>query len=372
MSEQGPPRPLGAVAREAATGAQPGAGQNKRLLLASGVDRLAPFLIALLVGAVVLWATGRDAFGTYHLLFSQALGGRTQLANTLVATTPVLFTGLATALAFRAGVFNVGVEGSLYLGAFAAAWVGFTWVGLPGPLLVVAAILAAAVAGLVWSIFPGVARALWNVNEVVTTLMLNYVAILLTSYLVNYRFLAPGVANSMSPLVAPRAQLASLLPPSQLTIAFPVALGVTILYAYLFRATTLGYELRLTGLSPGFAKASGISLAWTIVIAMLLSGAIGGLAGGFQVLSVNYRFVDNFSPGYGFTGIAVALLGRNHPVGIVFAALFFGALSNGGAMIQLFSSIPIDLINVLQGTVMIFAVIELVRLPVFRRVWRNA
>jgi ABC-type uncharacterized transport system permease subunit len=108
------------------------------------------------------------------------------------------------------------------------------------------------------------------------------------------------------------------------------------------------------------------------VIAMLLSGAVGGLAGGFQILSVNYRFIDNFSPGYGFTGIAVALLGRNHPLGIVLAALFFGALSNGGAMIQLFSNIPIDLINILQGTIMIFAVIELIRLPAFRRLWRHA
>lgn len=343
-----------------------------RALLLTTADRLAPFVIALLVGAIILQLTGRDALGTYRLLASQALGGQTQIANTLVDATPILLTGVATAIAFRAGVFNVGVEGSLYVGAFAAAWVGFTFVSLPGPLLVTAAVLAAAVAGLGWAVYSGVVKALWNVNEVVTTLMLNYVAILLTSYLVNYRFLAAGVANSSSPLIAAQAQLGSLLPPSQLTIAFPMALAVTAFYAYLFRATTVGYELRLAGLSPRFARASGISLARTVLVAMLLSGAIGGLAGGLQILSVNYRFVDNFSPGYGFTGIAVALLGRNNPIGIVLAALFFGALSNGGAMIQLFSPIPIDLVNILQGTIMIFAVIELVRLPAFSRVWRKS
>jgi ABC-type uncharacterized transport system permease subunit len=342
------------------------------VLLVQAIDPLTPFVIALLVGALVLLVTGRNVLGTYSLLATQALGGETQIANTLADATPILFTGLATAIAFRAGVFNVGVEGSLYIGAFTAAWIGFTAVNLPGALLVIIALLAAALAGLGWALFPGIARAQWGVNEVVTTLMLNYVATLLTSYLVNYHFLARGVANSMSPLVARQAQLGALLPSSQLTVAFPAALLLMVLYAYFFRNTTLGYELRMAGLSPQFARASGINLNRTILVAMLLSGAIGGIAGGFHVLGVDYRFIDNFSPGYGFTGIAVALLGRNHPIGIVLASLFFGVLSNGGAMIQLFSNIPIDLINILQGTIMIFAVIDLLRLPAFRRVISRA
>lgn len=336
------------------------------LQVARGIDRIAPFLIALLVGAVVLLLSGQDVWGTYRLLWDQSMGGKTQIANTLADATPILLTGLATAIAFRAGVFNIGVEGSLYLGAFAAAWVGFTFIHVPGPVLVIAAVLAAAISGLAWAVFPAVARGRWGVNEVVTTLMLNYVAILLTSYLVNYHFLATGVANSMSPLVASQAQLPPLIAGSQLTIAFPVALGLVALYTYFFRSTTAGYELRLAGISPRFAQASGISLMRTILVAMLISGAVGGLAGAFQLLGVNYRFVDNFSPGYGFTGIAVALLGRNHPAGMVLAAIFFGALSNGGAMIQLFSNIPLDLVNVLQGTIMIFAVVDLIRLPAFQ------
>jgi simple sugar transport system permease protein len=343
-----------------------------RVWVASGIEVLAPFLIALLAGAIVLAATGRDAAGTYRLLLEQAFGSRVAFANTLVAATPLLFTGLATAVAFRAGVFNIGVEGSLYLGAFAAAWVGFTLTGLPGVPLVLLALLAAAVAGTLWSLPPAALRAWLGVDEVVTTLMLNYVAILLTSFLVNTYFLAPGVANSMSPLIAAQAQLPSLLPPSQLTIAFPATLVAALLYALLFRGTTAGYALRMVGLSPRFAAAAGVGIAGTILVAMLGSGLLGGLAGGFQILGVNGRFIDRFSPGYGFTGIAVALLGRNTAAGIVLAALFFGALANGGTMIQLFSNIPLDLINLLQGVVMIFAVVDLARLGLVRRVVGHA
>src|SRR2546421_2483874 len=350
----------------------PVAGQEtiappRALRLLRPLELAGPFLIALLVGAIVLLASGRDALGTYWLLAQQSLGGTTQIANTLVAATPVLLTGLATAIAFRSGIFNVGVEGSLYVGAFAAAWAGFTLTQLPGPLLIVVAVALAGLAGAVWALIPAILRARWRVDEVVTTLMLNYVAILLTSWLVNYFFLAPDIANSMSRLIAPQARLGALLPSSQLTVAFIAALLITVLYAFLFKQATIGYELRMTGLNPRFARAVGINLARAIIVAFVLSGLLGGVAGGFQILGVNYRFIDHFSPGYGFTGIAVALLGRGHPVGIVLSALFFGALSSGGAMIQLFSDIPLDLVNILQGTVMIFAVIELSRLPFVRR-----
>jgi len=331
-----------------------------------------PFVVALLVGAMVLAASGRDAAGTYALLFQQSLGGPTEFANTLVSTTPILLTGLATSIAFRAGIFNVGVEGSLYVGAFAAAWVGFSLSNLPGLMIVLVAGAFAGLAGGAWALIPALLRARWRVDEVVTTLMLNYVAILLTSWLVNYYFLAPDIANSMSPQIAEQARLPSLFSSTQLTIAFPFALVVTALYAYLFNRSVVGYELRMIGLNPKFARAVGINLAAGIITAFLLSGVLGGIAGGMQILGVNYRFIDHFSPGYGFTGIAVALLGRGHPIGIVLAALFFGALSSGGAMIQLFSDIPLDLINVLQGVVMIFAVIELTRLPFVRRWLRRA
>jgi general nucleoside transport system permease protein len=323
---------------------------------------LTPFAIGLAVGAAVLALTGRDAAGTYALLAQQSLGSPEAIANTLMSATPILFTGLATGLAFRAGVFNIGVEGSLYVGAFAAAWVGFSFTWMPGFALVPLAIVVGGLAGLGWGFLPGLLRGRWRVDEVVTTLMLNYIAILLTSYLVNSWFLAPAVANSMSPLIGDQAKLAPLVAGSQLTIAFPLALVAVAAYWLMFRRTTLGYRLRISGLSPRFAVASGIDLPRAVLVAMLLSGLLGGLAGAFQILGVNYRFIDNFSPGYGFTGIAVALLGRSSAGGILLAAIFFGALTNGGGMIQLFSDIPLDLVNVIQGTVMIFAVVQLWRI----------
>lgn len=334
------------------------------------IEVLFPFLVAFAMGALVLEVTGRDALTTYVQLARSALGGPNEIANTLVAATPIVLTGVATALAFRAGVFNVGVEGSVYVGAFAAAWIGFTATALPAPLLIGLALLGGCLAGLLWAVAPALVRVWWDVNEVVTTLMLNYVAILLTSYLVNFHFLARGVANSMSPLVA--AHLGSILPPTQLTLAFPLAVAVVIAYGVLFRSTTLGYAMRMVGRSGPFARASGIGVWRVVLAAMLLSGLVGGLAGGLQVLSVNYRFIDNFSPGYGFTGIAVAILGRNHPLGILAAGLFFGALTNGGAVVQLFSNVPIDLVNILQGTLMILAVLSFARVPLLRRLTRDA
>jgi simple sugar transport system permease protein len=319
---------------------------------------LMPFVVALVTGALVLMVTGRDPVATYSLLVAQSLGSSTALANTLALTTPVLFTGLATALAFRAGIFNVGVEGALYVGAFAAAWVGFTLIGIPGPSLVGAALAAAAVVGAAWSFVPGYLRARWRVDEVVTTLMLNFVAIQLTSYLVNGPYLAVGTANSMSPLVAVQARLGSLAPPSQLSAGFTLALVIAAAFWFVFARTTLGYELNLVGSNSRFAATAGISLTRVIVVAMIVSGAIAGLAGAVQILGVNGRFIDRFSPGFGFTGIAVALLGRNTALGCVLAALFFGALSNGSAMMQLFSDIPLDLVNLLAGLVMILAVVD--------------
>lgn len=319
---------------------------------------LAPFVAALLVGAAVLLVTGRSPLDTYGLLLQQAFGSGPAIANTLTQATPVLLTGLATAFAFRAGVFTIGVEGSLYVGAFAAAWAGFTLTGLPGLALIALAAALAAAAGGAWGWVPGVLRARWRVDEVVTTLMLNFVAISLTSYLVNGPFLAVGTANSMSPPVAPGARLGSLAPPSQLSAGFLLALLLMVAFWFVFRRTTLGYRLDLVGASPRFAAASGVDLRRTIVLAMVVAGVIGGLAGAVQVLGVNGRFIDRFSPGFGFTGIAVALLGRNTALGCLLAALFFGALNNGAAMMQLFSDIPLDLVNVLSGTVMIFAVLN--------------
>ncbi len=320
------------------------------------LEPLGPLVAAFAVAALVLLAAGHNPFEVYVLLAAEAFGSSRRIAATLSAATPLILTGLATAVAFRAGAFNVGVEGCIFVGGLAAAYVGFTFAGLPAALLLPAALAAAVVVGSLWMLVPGLLKARLDVDEVVTTLMLNFIAISLTAWLVNGPLLAPGSANSATPMIADAARLPRLMPPSTLNAGFLIAIALLGLYALWGSRTALGFETRLTGMNPRFAIASGIDVPMLVIKMMLLSGAIGGLAGGIHALGNVGRFVAGFSPGYGFTGIAVALLGRGSALGIFLAALFFGALANAGATIQFFSDVPIEIVDILQGTVMVFAV----------------
>jgi len=311
-------------------------------------------VVSLLITAAVMALSGKNPWEAYRVLFASALGSPVAVADTLLVATPLIFSGLATAISFRAGVFNIGVEGSLYLGAFAAAWVAFTFTGLPGGLLVSLAFLLAGLIGGLWLLLPGYLKAYLSVDEIVTTIMLNYVAIFFTSYLVNYPFAVPGLANAMSPRIAEQAMLPRLLPPSQFNVGFFVAVAAVVATWFLFSRTTLGFELRTLGLNPVFAVWSGMPSARVILKTMFISGFLGGLAGAGQVLGVNYRFVANFSPGYGFDGIAVALLANNNPVGSFLAALLFGVLRNGGATMELMLDIPLEIVRILEGTIILF------------------
>ncbi len=328
----------------------------------AAVRALVPVTLAVAMGAVVLLATGANPLDVYVLMLREALGGPDRIAATLTAATPVLFTGLATAIAFRAGVFNIGVEGSFVAGGLAAAVVGYTLSGLPGPVLIVAALLAGALVGLLVVAGPGVLLARWGVDEVVTTLMINFVVAGVVGWLVNNFLLAQGVANSATPLIAGQANLPRLLPPSQLHLGLVVAVVLAAAYGLWVRRSSTGFELRMVGTNPRFAEAQGLRVSRTVIVAMLISGAVGGLGGGVHALGVVGRFVVGFSPDYGFTGIAVALLGRNSAVGVVLAALLFGALASAGSTVQLFADIPLDIVEILQGTIMIFAVVQLARL----------
>ncbi len=320
---------------------------------------LVTLALALVVGAIIIQLSGKDALNAYQVVWNSAFGNDRAIANTLLAATPLIFTGLATLVAFRAGIFNVGVEGALYVGAFAAAWVGFTFTELPGLLLITLAFLFGGLVGGLWSLIPGYLKARLRVDEIVTTIMLNYVAILFTDYLVNGPFLVPGMANAMSAEVAPQAQLARIVPRSQWNISFFVALGVFGLVLFLMRRTTLGYEIRSIGSNPVFTRWSGMPVGRIILLVMFISGFIGGLAGAGQALGVHYRFVAGFSRGLGFDGIVVALLGRNSPAGVLLAALFFGALRNGSSTMEMFTRIPRDLIDILIALIIFFVAIDL-------------
>jgi simple sugar transport system permease protein len=315
--------------------------------------------LAMLVGGVIVALSGKDPVFAYSELARSALGSDRAIANSLLAATPLIFTGLATLIAFRAGIFNVGVEGSLYLGAFAAAWAGFTFTTLPGVVLVPLAFVVAGVVGGLWGAIPGYLKARFKMDEVVTTIMFNYIAILFTDYLVNGPFFVSGMANAMSQEVAPQAQLPRILERSQWNWSFVLALLVFAVVLFIMRRTTLGYEINVHGTNPMFARWVGIPVRRTIVVVMFISGFIGALAGAGQALGVHYRFVAGFSRGLGFDGIVVALLGRNTPTGALLAALFFGALRNGGSTMEMFTRIPRDLIDILQALIIFFIAIDI-------------
>lgn len=325
-------------------------------------EALLPLLIAFVLGAVVLLVAGHNPLEVYRLLFTESFGSAKRIASTLAAATPLIFTGLATAIAFRTGAFNVGVEGCVNVGGLAAAFVGFTFVSLSGFVLLPMAILASMIVGALWMLIPALLKSRLDVDEVVTTLMLNFIAIGLTAWLVNGPLLAPGSANSATPMIDQAARLPKLMRGSTLNAGLLIALACVVLYWLWGKWAALGFETRIVGMNARFATATGLDVPDLVFKMMLLSGVIGGLAGGVHALGTVFRYVSGFSPGYGFVGIAVALLGRGNAWGMLLAAILFGALATSGATIQLFSNVPIEIVNVLQGTIMIFAVARLSKL----------
>lgn len=328
---------------------------RKAAALTLGAPLLA-VLAALAVGGVFIAAIGESPLEIYSLMFREAFGTGYGLGQTLFKTTPLLFTGLAVSLAFRAGLFNVGVEGQMYLGGFAAGLVG-AYAQLPGFLLLPAALLAAALAGGAWGAIPGGLKARFGSHEVINTIMLNFIALSLVSWVGRGLFEPATVRTREVASTAWLPRLDSILPalagaPANfsllLGLAFAVGVGVL-----LFR-TRAGFELRAAGLNAPAAQAAGIAIGRTQVLAMALSGALAGLGGVNFVLGYKHYFELEFTGGAGFIGIAVALLGRNHPLGVLLAALFFGGLSHGALVIN--QRVPRELVNVLQGLVILFAI----------------
>lgn len=351
-------------------------------------------LTAFAIGGGLVLLVGENPVVVYRILLSSAFGLYDALGNftwdnwgyTLFYATPLIFTGLAVSLAFQCGLLNIGAEGQLYIGAFAAAWVGLTWASVPGWLLVGLAILAALVAGGMWGMIPGWLKARFGSHEVINTIMLNFVAIGLISYLVQNHFKAPSDPIMQTGPIAAQAALprmAALLAPLgidfpsriPLNFSFLLALLASALVWFFLRRTTWGYEIRAAGANPAAAEYGGIRVSRQVMLAMTLSGALAGMVGVNEVLGYRYRYFHDFSPGYGFAGIAVALLGRNHPFGVVLAAILFGALTRGGLFVDIFTDrVSKDLVQVLQAIIILLVAVEwLFRRGVWQgaRVWRR-
>lgn len=290
-----------------------------------------------------------DGFGA---LFDGAFGTRSELAETLVQTTCLLFPALGIALAFRAGLFNIGAEGQLILGGFAAGWLGAQF-PLPGYLAIPMVLVAGALAGGAWGAIPGFLRARFGANEVIATLMLNVVAALLATYLVNGPLQQGGAGASETATLPKAAQLPDLIADSRLTWAFVLALVLAFVLRWVLQRTVFGYELRAAGDAPEAAKRAGIDLGKTAFVAMALSGALAGLGGATIVSGVLHRFNTGLSPGYGFIAIAVALVGNLDPLWIIVASFAFGVLQSGGVAMQAEAGVPRDVVSLVTGLVII-------------------
>ncbi len=323
-------------------------------------------LAAFLVGGIIIALIGDDPIETYSLLIGSALSWPDGIGYTLFYATPLIFTGLAVAVAFRCGLLNIGAEGQLYLAAFVTAWVGITFASLPALLLVPLACVAAIGSGAAWGAIPGWLKARFGAHEVINTIMLNFIAIALVSYFTQYHYKAEGDPILQTIPIGENAhipRLGTFVPgfPERLplNVSFILALVACVLVWLFLWRTKWGYEIRATGANPMAAQYGGISTGRQIVIAMAVSGGLAGMVAIGEVLGYRYRYYDGFSVGYGFTGIAVALLGRNHPIGVVLAALLFGGLIRGGLFVDIFTDhVSKDLVLVLQAIVILFVACE--------------
>jgi simple sugar transport system permease protein len=276
------------------------------------------------------------------------------ISEALVASTPYIFAGLAVALGFRCGLFNIGVEGQLFIGAICSVFVGYSLRGLPAIIHIPLAIGAGALGGAAWAFIPGFLKARVGAHEVINTIMMNYIAFRLSEWLLNGPMMRPG-SVPVSPFIEPSAELPRFFPdPIRFHFGFFLALAAAVFVWWFLFKTKWGFEIRTVGANPSAARYAGMSIAFNIILAMCMSGALAGLAGTNEVLGVNHNLANAFSSGYGFDSIALALLGRSHPFGVVLAALLFGTLRSGGTRMQNVAQIPVDIIIVVQALVIAF------------------
>lgn len=348
---------------------------------------LAAVLLALVVGAILIIISDQNVLPTFTYFFSRpqdaliaswtavseayiallqgALGGWRPISETLTQASPLICGGLAVSLAFRAGLFNIGAQGQLIVGALCAGWVGFTW-HLPVVLHVIAAVVAGILGGALWGAIAGFLKARAGAHEVITTIMLNYVGLYLLQWLLTTDVLQrPGRDDSISPVVDGSAQFWQV-PGTRLHLGFLVAILAAVAVWWILSRSTIGFELRAVGANPEAARTAGMSVGRSYTLAMLIAGGLAGLAGVQQVLGTDLPLTDGIAGSVGFDAITVALLGRATPLGTVVAGLLFGALSAGGLQMQLATQTPLTLTTVLQATIVLFIAAPALVRAIFR------
>lgn len=337
-------------------------------VLMNGVAPVVAIFIAFGIAGIVIATLGTNPLAFFSRMFSLNFGSMRGVSQMIYRATPYFFTAMSLSFAFKAGLFNIGAEGQMFIGGIAMAWVGFTFTGVPFPILFILALLAGFLGGAFWGAIPGYLKVKRGAHEVITTIMLNFVAIAMVQYLVQNHFMKPNWGIPHTPTVAKGAyapSLSKVLPwfpeGSRANIMFIVVIITAILALILLQRTKLGYEIRATGLNPSSAEYAGINISSSSVMTMAISGGFAGMATANFILGPgSHYFLKSEYGGIGFSGIAVGLLGRNNPLGIILAAILFGFLENGALGVQLyFPNVPRQIVEIMQAIILIVLVIVL-------------
>lgn len=331
---------------------------------------LVAVLLALLLGALLLLLSGYSPWQAYKELYLGAFGNATAWQRTLEKATPLIFSGLAVAFAFKAGLFNIGAQGQLVFGALVSAIVGFSVTGLPALLHIPLAILAGGLAGALYGAIPGILKTYTGAHEVITTIMLNYIALNITDYMANgpFKDTTPGNVVARTPRVLESARIGSVgqmlgVPDSflgSIPIGFLLAILIAAVTWWLLWRTTLGYEIRTVGQNADAARYAGMKVARTVVLTMILSGLLAGMGGAVETQGVVGRFQPGFNVGLGFDGITIALLGKTSAIGVIPAAILVGAMRAGATNMQFRAGVDSDIIDVIQAIILFFVAAEVI------------
>lgn len=321
------------------------------------LNLLLTVLLSMLIGALIMLALGHNPLEAYVALFKGAFVGKLSIGTTFQKFVPLLLTAVAFAIAAKVNIFNVGVEGEMYLGAMTAAWVGYQIGHLPKIMVVLVCFIVAAIVGMAWASIPAVLKSNWGVNEICVTILMNYVAQYLTSYIVNGPFSA-GSGVPQTPPLNREILLTRILKPSQLTSSIFIALLLVGFLIWMMRRSSLGYQLNTVGQNPKHAEYVGINAKKSVLVGMLISGGIGGLTGAMEVLGTFGYFLDNFSPGIAFDGMLAALIVKNDLGMIPIIALFLSILKSGALGMERSTGVPKAVVDMLIAIFIIFATME--------------
>jgi simple sugar transport system permease protein len=336
-------------------------------------------LAAMLIGSIILMTIGADVFKTYLVILFEPLKTTLQLSEVLLRAIPLTIIALGISVAYRSGIINIGAEGQMAMGILGTTAVALAFPELPKPVLLPMAVLAGAISGGVWGFIPGFLKAKLQVSELLSTVMLNYIAAQFYTFLLRGPMLDPaeltmGSGTPQSMRLSRNLWLDRFLPGTRLHTGLFFALILALLIYFLLWKTKYGYKMRAAGASARAARYGGISVTWYLVIAMVISGAFAGMAGAIEIAGVHRRAIEGITGGYGFSGIVVALFGGLHPAGIIPASFFFGLLIVGADMTQRMVGVPANMVNVLQGIIILVIVATKMILAdpyLMEKVWRK-